>query len=103
MQIIVLGGGMCNMIFMINLFEEMFKYGLKVIVSDDVGIFVVYKEVIKFVMLVFVNKRQLVNNIFVVGGVVKYGVLGKFSWVLRRVVNVEEVIGRNEKVFGIVF
>jgi anhydro-N-acetylmuramic acid kinase len=101
-QIIASGGGTRNTTLMTNLSEEMSKHGLKVTVSDDVGIPAAYKEAIKFATLAFANKRQLANNIPAAGGAVKYGVLGKLSWAPRRAVNAEEVIGRNEKVLGIV-
>lgn len=100
-QVIASGGGTCNKTLMANLAEEIGKHGLKVTVSDSVGIPAAYKEAIKFATLAYANKRQLANNIPAAGGASRFAVLGKLSWAPSKGQNAEKVDGRDAKVLGI--
>ncbi|KAJ9138140.1 Transaldolase [Pleurostoma richardsiae] len=101
-RVIASGGGTRNATLMSNLREELSRHGLKLSVSDEFGIPAAYKEAIKFATLAFANKRGLANNIPAAGGATRYAVLGKLSLAPSKAKNAGEVIGRNEKVLGLV-
>ena len=100
-QVIASGGGTRNATLLENLRHETSKLGLKLIVSDEVGIPAAYKEAIKFATLAFANKRNLANNIPAAGGATKFAILGKLSWAPRKAKNAEEVKDRNRNILGI--
>lgn len=101
-QVVASGGGTRNATLMKNLVDELAKKGLKLTISDEFGIPAAFKEAIKFATLAYANKRGLANNIPAAGGAVKYAVLGKLSLAPSKAINAEPVVGRNEKVLGLV-
>jgi anhydro-N-acetylmuramic acid kinase len=100
-QVVASGGGTRNATLMRDLAAELGALGLQLRVSDDFGLPAAYKEAIKFATLAFANKRHLANNIPAAGGAVKYAVLGKLTWAPNKAIHAEEVVGRNEKVLGL--
>ncbi|KAH8897610.1 anhydro-N-acetylmuramic acid kinase [Thozetella sp. PMI_491] len=100
-RVIASGGGTRNLTLLKSLSREMANHGVKVSVSDEIGIPAAYKEAIKFATLAFANKRQLANNIPAAGGAVKFAILGKLSWAPGRAKNAGVVQDRDQRVLGI--
>ncbi|KAF9872691.1 hypothetical protein CkaCkLH20_09870 [Colletotrichum karsti] len=101
-RVVASGGGTRNATLMRDLGKEVARHGPELVTSDEYGMPSAYKEAIKFATLAFANKRSLANNIPAAGGAVKFASLGKLSLAPRKAKNAEPVIGRNERVLGLV-
>lgn len=74
--LIASGGGVRNAT-MLEYIQRTLPTGIKVVISDEIGLPFQFKEAIKFATLAFAARRSIGNNIPAASGATRFGVMGK--------------------------